>query len=81
MTPSIHGHVVDAHHRPVPGARVALGAGPVPVPDVALLTGDDGSFHLDVPVPGEYAVHAHTDAGSATAQVQVPPGGPVVMRV
>ncbi|MFK5583269.1 MULTISPECIES: carboxypeptidase-like regulatory domain-containing protein [unclassified Serinicoccus] len=83
MPPSIHGHVVDARGRPVPDARVAFGDGPVPLPDLALLTGADGGFHLEVPVPGRYAVRAVGDDGAAVATavtwVRVPPGGPVVL--
>lgn len=81
MTERIHGVVVDAHGGPVPGARVALGAGPVPMPDVALLTEDDGTFWLDVPAPGEYAVTAHTDVGSAKVRVRVPEDGEVELRL
>jgi len=71
MTGRISGIVLDAAGGPVPGARVALEAGPVPLPDVALLTGDDGIFWLDVPQEGEYAVVAHGEGTSARAVVAV----------
>ncbi|WP_026926829.1 carboxypeptidase-like regulatory domain-containing protein [Granulicoccus phenolivorans] len=70
----IRGVVVDAQGRPVPGARVALGAGPAALPDIALLTDDDGSFWVEVPTPGEYAVLASTDSGSGEARVTVNSG-------
>ncbi|WP_010149385.1 carboxypeptidase-like regulatory domain-containing protein [Serinicoccus profundi] len=72
MTGRISGIVLDAAGGPVPGARVALEAGPVPLPDVALLTGDDGTFWLDVPQEGEYVVAAHGEGASARVVVAVP---------
>lgn len=81
MSERICGVVLDADGGPVPGARVALEAGPVPLPDLALLTGDDGTFWLEVPEPGGYAVAAHTDHGSARVQVEVPAAHPVELRL
>lgn len=81
MTERIHGIVLDADGGPVTGARVALEAGPVPLPDIALLTGEDGTFWLDVPQVGEYVVAAHTDSGSGRAVVRVPLEQPVQVRV
>ena len=75
MTARIHGIVTDADGSPVPGARVALEAGPVPLPDIALLTGEDGTFSLDVPRAGEYAVTAHGERGSGRCTVLVPGEG------
>ncbi|WP_202879515.1 carboxypeptidase-like regulatory domain-containing protein [Serinicoccus kebangsaanensis] len=77
MTGRIRGIVLDASGSPVPDARVALEAGPVPVPDVALLSDGDGQFWLDVPQPGEYVVAAHADDGSGRCTVTVPGGGVV----
>lgn len=79
----IDGRVVDADERPVPGVRVMLRAGrpDVFLPDVALLTGDDGGFALEVPTPGEYVVAAHGDTASAEVLVQVPTRGTVVVRL
>ncbi|WP_298885831.1 carboxypeptidase regulatory-like domain-containing protein [uncultured Serinicoccus sp.] len=72
MTARIRGVVLDADGGPVPGARVALEAGPVPLPDIALLTGADGTFELDLPSPGEYVVAVHGDAASARARLTAP---------
>ncbi|KUG57221.1 hypothetical protein AVL62_15455 [Serinicoccus chungangensis] len=72
MTARVRGVVLDADGGPVPGARVALEAGPVPLPDVALLTGADGTFALDLPTPGEYVVAAHGDDASARARLTAP---------
>lgn len=81
MNAPIYGRVVDAHGDPVPDARVALGAGPVPVPDIAVLTGSDGGFWFDAPVPGAYLVNAYSDDGSAQAQVVAPAAEPVELRL
>ncbi len=69
------GTVTDPSGRPVAGARVALAAGPAPVPDVAALTGDDGGFSFGVPVPGSYRVEAFADQGGAGRSVEVLPEG------
>ena len=52
----ISGSVVDAQGAPVDGARVFLTAGPVPLPDIAAVTGPDGRFELTAPAPGDYTV-------------------------
>jgi hypothetical protein len=67
----VFGSVVDAAGHPVPDARVALTASPVAVPDIALLTGEDGSFSIAVPVEGIYGVTAVTDEGRTEETVQV----------
>jgi len=65
------GSVVDAAGHPVPDARVALTSSPVDVPDIALLTGEDGGFSIAVPVEGSYSVTAVTDEGRTEETVQV----------
>ena len=40
--------------RPVADAAIHFVEGPVPLPDIAQLTGDDGSFGLAAPAPGTY---------------------------
>jgi len=65
------GTVVDASGHPVPDARVAFTTTPVPVPDIALLTGEDGEFSVAVPAEGSYGLAAVTDAGRAEETVEV----------
>ena len=52
----ISGKVVDREGKPVTGARVMFTRSPVPLPDTALLTGDDGTFTLSVPANGSYEI-------------------------
>ena len=52
--PLISGTVVDGDRRPVADARIAFSRGPVPMPDIAMLTDDHGHFTLSVPVKGTY---------------------------
>jgi hypothetical protein len=52
----ISGVVYDARERPVAQARVYFTDGPVPMPEIAMLTGEDGSFTLSVPVSGTYQI-------------------------
>jgi hypothetical protein len=59
----------------VADARVALTAAPVEVPDIAVLTGEDGGFSLGVPAAGSYRVAAHGDQGSGQGTVDVERGG------
>lgn len=70
----LHGTVTDQSGRPVAGARVALAAGPAPVPDIAALTGDDGRFAFGVPAAGTYRVEAFGDPGHAATSVEVASG-------
>ena len=52
-------HLAD--DSPVIEARVFFGTGPVPLPDIATLTDDDGRFSLYAPAPGRYEVVCHAD--------------------
>lgn len=54
--PLISGHVVDEQGQPVAWARVMFARGPVPMPDVASMTGEDGRFTLSVPANGPYEI-------------------------
>jgi hypothetical protein len=72
---------VDAAGRPVTDARVALTAAPVEVPDVAVLTDEDGGFSLGVPVAGSYRIAAHGDHGSAQETVDVVRGRAAQVRL
>lgn len=69
--PLISGKVVDEQGRPVAGARVFISRSPGPVPDTALVTGEDGSFTLSAPMAGKYEITSATDEQSAKANVDV----------
>jgi Carboxypeptidase regulatory-like domain len=72
----VKGVVRDAAGKPVPGARVMFVEGPVALPDVAALTGADGSFAMAAPAAGTYQIEAHTDEfAPAKASVAVPHAG------
>lgn len=69
--PLIRGRIVDPSGNPVAGARVMVAGGPVPVPDIALLSGPDGSFALSVPATGVWQLVTATDDARATADVRI----------
>ncbi len=72
----VTGRVLDVHGQPVAGARLLWLAAPVALPDVALLSGADGSFTLSVPAAGAYRLRASSDGlGQADAVLQVGAGG------
>lgn len=52
----ISGVVIDNNCNAVSGARVSFVSGPVPLPDIAALTDNNGSFVISAPVPGEYVI-------------------------
>jgi hypothetical protein len=70
----ITGIVTDPSGRPVPGAGVLLTEAPVPVPDIAALTGPDGRFSIIVPETGDYRVAVHAQRASADVAVTVTGG-------
>jgi hypothetical protein len=70
----IEGRVVDAAGAPVPMASVYFVEGPVPLPDIAALTGPDGAFRLSVPGAGAYTLGVRGD-GYTPAAVAVEVGG------
>lgn len=61
----IAGLVRDESGAPVEGARVYFTDAPVPTPDVAALTGADGSFSLSAPADGTYTLECSADGFSA----------------
>jgi hypothetical protein len=66
-------HLAD--DSPVTEARVFFGAAPVPMPDIAALTDDDGRFSLYVPAPGAYELVCHADGlHPAIVPIDVLPG-------
>lgn len=80
----VSGKVVDDEGRPVAGARVFFSSSPGATPDVALVTGDDGTFVMAAPTNGRYEITTFADEhGSATAPVDVQDDAaqPVELRV
>lgn len=70
--PLIAGKVVDEQGRPVAWARVLFTRSPVPLPDIAQLTGEDGSFVTSVPENGTYEITTISeDERSGQAFVEV----------
>ena len=71
----VRGVVMDAGGRPVAGARVSFRSGPGPLPDIAALSGSDGTFALTAPSAGRYELAAFGDEGApGTATVTVAQG-------
>jgi len=69
---TIAGTVLDAAGRPVAQARVYFTASPGPTPDIAALTGSDGTFRMNAPRAGRYRIGASSDThGSGEAEVDV----------
>ncbi len=66
----VSGRVLDAAGAPVEHARVGFADAPVPVPDIAVVTGPDGSFALNAPGPGRYALFGAAE-GHPTTQLTV----------
>lgn len=71
--PVIRGTVVDSAGRPVAGARILVVQSPGPMPDIAMLSGEDGSFAIGAPAAGRYLLEAATDSSSARADVDPGP--------
>jgi hypothetical protein len=61
----IAGLVRDESGAPIKDARVYFTQAPVPVPDVAALTGADGTFSLTAPVDGTYTLECNAEGFSA----------------
>jgi len=79
---TISGRVVDAQGRRVAGARVYFSSSPVPIPDIARVTGDDGTFSLEAPSPGAYELSATDDEhGTASSRLEVGDSAEVELRM
>lgn len=65
---AIRGLVLDDAGHPIPGARVGFAEGPVPLPDIAAVTGPDGVFHLSAPVLGRYSIVCTSPDGARMDQ-------------
>ena len=59
--PLLSGTVHNPDGGPVAGARVLFTSAPAPLPDIAALTGEDGSFILSAPTTGSYELAVHAD--------------------
>jgi hypothetical protein len=70
----IGGAVTDPSGRPVAGATVLIASAPVPVPDIAGLTGDDGRVSITVPVPGDYRLVVRSEVDLVEVTVHVAAG-------
>lgn len=81
MPPSpsvISGVVRSPDGKPVANARVYFTDGPVPLPEIAALTDDEGKFSLTAPAPGKYVVaSAADDFAGKSSTVRVKGGEPV----
>lgn len=69
----VRGVVRDARGGTVAGARVLIEDGPAPFPDVAALTGRDGSFVISVPAKGRYRLACAAD-GFVTGRLEAAVG-------
>jgi Carboxypeptidase regulatory-like domain len=66
------GTVKGPDGQPVAEAAVHFLEGPVPLPDIAQLTGGDGRFGLAAPAPGTYRLQVNApgfDAVTVTVEV------------
>ncbi|HSK25376.1 MAG TPA: carboxypeptidase-like regulatory domain-containing protein [Jiangellales bacterium] len=82
MPDVVSGVVRDRGGRPLAGVRVFFTSSPVPVPDVATVTGADGAFQLTAPAPGEYEVRCVLPDGRGRAvAVRVTAGSGSVVAV
>jgi hypothetical protein len=52
----IFGVVRDNDGQPVADAQIYFTDSPVPLPDIAMLTDENGAFNLSVPSTGEYGI-------------------------
>ena len=81
MVPLIAGTVVDKRGAPVPAATIVVITAPAAMPDIALLTGSDGTFALTAPVAGTYRLGVRSDHNMREVDVQVGPSGETGVRV
>ena len=69
MRPVISG-IATGPDGPVAFARIMIAASPAPMPDLAGLSGEDGTFTLGTNGPGRYVVAVHAD-GFVPARAEV----------
>lgn len=78
---SCAGRVVDLAGRPVPGAFVTVTSGPLPVPEIALVTDLDGGFDLRLPA-GSWTLQARIEQRVGEAQAGIgPPEAPGTVKI
>ncbi len=58
-----HGRIVDASGAPVQGALIVITASSVPMPEIALLSDEQGRFALRLPA-GRFTLRAHGPEGA-----------------
>lgn len=61
------GRVVDAAGAPVPHAHIVIASGSVPMPEIALLSDEEGRFSVRLP-PGAFTLRAHGPPGTGEAE-------------
>ena len=69
MRPVISG-IATGPDGPVAFARIMIAASPAPMPDLAGLSGEDGTFTLGTNGPGRYVVEVHAE-GFVPARAEV----------
>ncbi|HEX8526059.1 carboxypeptidase-like regulatory domain-containing protein [Allosphingosinicella sp.] len=80
--PTVTGRVTGPDGGPVAGAVIFVVAAPVPLPDIARLTGTDGSFDVDVPARGTYVIGANgPDGGRSDVEVEVGSSDPPPIEI
>jgi hypothetical protein len=68
-----HGRIVDSSGAPVANATIAIVASTVPMPEIALLSDEDGRFALRLP-PGRFTFRAYgPEGGMGEAEVDGAP--------
>src|SRR5688572_24244841 len=66
---TIRGRVLDPQDQPVVEAAVYLVSAPVPMPDIAQLTDEEGRFAFAAPSPGPYTIGVHSDRWGTTQKM------------
>lgn len=64
--PERHGRVLDTTGAPVMGALIVIDSGTVPMPEIALLSDENGEFSLRLP-PGKFTLRAQGSGGKVGA--------------
>jgi hypothetical protein len=82
MMALIHGQVFDAQGAPLAEVPIFFIAAPVAMPDISILTDEQGQFTLAAPVAGRYTLGARSDDGQlAQAEVEIMGEEPVTVTI